>query len=133
MDSIVGNMYSCSKCVNYHLCESCYQLGIHGFEESKLLLEVREDFALRKIMDVSKNKVPEEVFTVLLKTPINTLEVRGIEIPHLDAVTRGTLVQLLTPVLADRTDLEVCVEWFCPDADNMDMPVRVLIAVGALF
>ncbi|KAG6615646.1 major facilitator superfamily [Phytophthora cinnamomi] len=100
------------------------KLGIHGFEESKLLLEVREDFALRKVMDVSKNKVPEEVFTVLLKTPINTLEVRGIEIPHLDAVTRGTLVQLLTPVLADRTDLEVCVEWFCPDADNMDMPVQ---------
>lgn len=137
MDPIVGNMYSCSKCVNYSLCESCYQLGIHGFEDSKLLLEVREDFALRKVMDVSKNKVPEEVFTVLLKTvcrgqvdkfnflakwitavvlgqPINTLEVRGIEIPHLDAETRGTLVQLLTPVLADRTDLEVCMEWFCP-------------------
>ncbi|KUF96462.1 hypothetical protein AM588_10006048 [Phytophthora nicotianae] len=145
MDPIVGNMYSCSKCVNYHLCEGCYQLGIHGFEDSKLLLDVREDFALRKVMEVSKNKVPEEVFTVLLKTvcrgqidkfnflakwitavvlgqPINTLEVRGIEIPHLDAETRGTLVQLLTPVLADRTDLEVCMEWFCPDADNMDLP-----------
>ncbi|KAE8911520.1 hypothetical protein PF005_g27332 [Phytophthora fragariae] len=145
MDPIVGNMYSCSKCVNYHLCESCYQLGIHGFEESKLLLDVREDFALRKVMDASRNKVPEEVFTVLLKTvcrgqvdkfnflakwitavvlgqPINTLEVRGIEIPHLDAETRGTLVQLLTPVLADRTDLEVCMEWFCPEADNMGLP-----------
>jgi hypothetical protein len=137
MDPIVGNMYSCSKCVNYSLCESCYQLGIHGFEDSKLLLDVREDFALRKVMEVCKNKVPEEVFTVLLKTvcrgqvdkfnflakwitavvlgqPINTLEVRGIEIPHLDAETRSTLVQLLTPVLADRTDLEVCMEWFCP-------------------
>ncbi|KAG2769479.1 hypothetical protein PC129_g12470 [Phytophthora cactorum] len=145
MDPIVGNMYSCSKCVNYHLCESCYQLGIHGFEDSKLLLDVREDFALRKVMEASKNKVPEEVFTVLLKTvcrgqidkfnflakwitavvlgqPINTLEVRGIEIPHLDTETRGTLVQLLTPVLADRTDLEVCMEWFCPDGDNMDLP-----------
>ncbi|OWZ17259.1 hypothetical protein PHMEG_0008817 [Phytophthora megakarya] len=145
MDPIVGNMYSCSKCVNYHLCESCYQLGIHGFEDSKLLLDVREDFALRKVMEDSKNKVPEEVFTVLLKTvcrgqvdkfnflakwitavvvgqPIATLEVRGIEIPHLDTDTRGTLVQLLTPVLADRTDLEVCMEWFCPDADKMDLP-----------
>jgi hypothetical protein len=68
MDPIVGNMYSCSKCVNYSLCESCYQLGIHGFEDSKLLLDVREDFALRKVMEVCKNKVPEEVFTVLLKT-----------------------------------------------------------------
>ncbi|CAH0485532.1 unnamed protein product [Peronospora farinosa] len=145
MDPIVGNMYSCSKCVNYHLCEGCYQLGMHGFEESKLLVDVREDFALRKVMEVSKNKVPEEVFTVLLKTvcrgqvdkfnflakwitavvldqPVHTLEVRGIEIPHLDLETRGTLVQLLTPVLADRTDLEVCMEWFCPDADNMDLP-----------
>ncbi|KAH7474691.1 hypothetical protein PRIC1_013181 [Phytophthora ramorum] len=145
MDPIVGNMYSCSKCVNYHLCEGCYQLGIHGFEESKLLLDVREDFALRKVMDVCKNKVPEEVFTVLLKTvcrgqvdkfnflakwitavvlgqPVNSLEVRGIEIPHLDSETRATLVQLLTPVLADRTDLEVCMEWFCPDADKMDLP-----------
>ncbi|RLN92797.1 hypothetical protein BBJ28_00023778 [Nothophytophthora sp. Chile5] len=130
-------MYSCSKCVNYHLCESCYQLGIHGFEDSRLLVDVREDFALRKVMETSKNKVPETVFTVLLKTvcrgqidkfnflakwitsvvlgqPINTLEVRGIEIPHLDSETRSTLVQLLTPVLADRTDLEVCMEWFCP-------------------
>ncbi|CAH0475719.1 unnamed protein product [Peronospora belbahrii] len=145
VDPIIGNMYSCSKCVNYHLCEGCYQLGMHGFEESKLLLDVREDFALRKVMYVSKNKVPEEVFTVLLKTvcrgqvdkfnflakwitavvlgqPVNTFEVRGIEIPHLDIETRGTLVQLLTPVLADRTDLEVCMEWFCPDADNMDLP-----------
>ena len=137
MDPIVGNMYSCSKCVNYHLCESCYHLGMHGFEESKLLLDVREDFALRNVMDTSRNKVPEQVFTVLLKTvcrgqvdkfnflakwitavvldqPIHTLEVRGIEIPHLDVETRGILVQLLTPVLADRTDLEVCMEWFCP-------------------
>lgn len=145
MDPIVGNMYSCSKCVNYHLCESCYQLGIHGFEDSKLLLDVREDFALRHVMEVSRNKVPEEVFTVLLKTvcrgqvdkfkflakwitavvlgqPTHMLEVRGIEIPHLDTDTRGTLVHLLTPVLADRTDLEVCMEWFCPDAENMDLP-----------
>ncbi|RLN65218.1 hypothetical protein BBJ29_007654 [Phytophthora kernoviae] len=145
MDPIVGNMYSCSKCVNYSLCESCYQLGIHGFEDSKLLVDVREDFALRKVMEDSKNKVPEEVFTVLLKTvcrgqvdkfnflakwitsvvlglPVNTLEVRGIEIPHLDLETRATLVKLLTPVLADRTDLEVCMEWFCPDVDNMDLP-----------
>uniref|UniRef100_M4BKS7 ZZ-type domain-containing protein n=1 Tax=Hyaloperonospora arabidopsidis (strain Emoy2) TaxID=559515 RepID=M4BKS7_HYAAE len=145
MDPIVGNMYSCSKCVNYHLCESCYHLGMHGFEESKLLLDVREDFALRNVMEVSRNKVPEEVFTVLLKTvcrgqvdkfnflakwitavvlgqPINTLEVRGIEIPHLDVETRGILVQLLTPVLADRTDLEVCMEWFCPDANKMELP-----------
>ncbi|KAF4320122.1 hypothetical protein BBO99_00002443 [Phytophthora kernoviae] len=72
MDPIVGNMYSCSKCVNYSL--------------------------------------------------FNTLEVRGIEIPHLDLETRATLVKLLTPVLADRTDLEVCMEWFCPDVDNMDLP-----------
>ncbi|KAI9914367.1 hypothetical protein PsorP6_008373 [Peronosclerospora sorghi] len=145
MDPIIGNMYSCSKCVNYHLCEGCYQLGMHGFEDSKLLLDVREDFALRKVMEESKNKVPEEVFTVLLKTvcrgqvdkfnflakwitavvlglPVNTLEVRGIEIPHLDVDTRGTLVKLLTPVLADRTDLEVCMEWFCPDANKLDLP-----------
>ncbi|KAG4233454.1 hypothetical protein PC116_g18344 [Phytophthora cactorum] len=119
MDPIVGNMYSCSKCVNYHLCESCYQLGIHGFEDSKLLLDVREDFALRKVMEASKNKW---ITAVVLGQPINTLEVRGIEIPHLDTETRGTLVQLLTPVLADRTDLEVCMEWFCPDGDNMDLP-----------
>lgn len=145
MDPIVGNMYSCSKCVNYHLCEGCYQLGIHGFEDSKLLVDVREDFALLEVMEASKNKVPEEVYTVLLKTvcrgqvdkfnflakwitavvlgqPINTLEVRGIEIPHLDTETRATLVQLLTPALADRTDLEVCMEWFCPDANNMTLP-----------
>jgi len=58
--------------------------------------------------------VAKWITAVVLGQPINTLEVRGIEIPHLDAETRSTLVQLLTPVLADRTDLEVCMEWFCP-------------------
>lgn len=141
MDPIVGHMYSCSKCENYSLCESCYQSGIHGFEDSDLLKNVREDFALRNVMDTCRRKVPEKVFEVLLKTvcrgqvdkfnflatwicsvvlahPIHELSVRGIEIPHLDADTRTTLVTLLTPVLAERNDLEVCMEWFCPYADE---------------
>lgn len=141
MDPIVGHMYSCSKCENYSLCESCYQSGIHGFENSQLLKDVREDYALRNVMETSRHKVPEKVFHVLLKTvcrgqvdkfnflatwicsvvlahPIHELSVRGIEIPHLDQETRATLVTLLTPVLAERNDLEVCMEWFCPQADN---------------
>lgn len=141
MDPIVGNMYSCSKCDNYSLCESCYQSGIHGFEDSQLLKDVREDYALRNVMETSRHKVPEKVFHVLLKTvcrgqvdkfnflatwicsvvlehPIHELSVRGIEIPHLDQETRATLVTLLTPVLAERNDLEVCMEWFCPQAEN---------------
>lgn len=141
MDPVVGNMYSCSKCDNYSLCESCYQSGIHGFEDSQLLKDVREDYALRNVMETSRHKVPEKVFHVLLKTvcrgqvdkfnflatwicsvvlahPIHELSVRGIEIPHLDQETRATLVTLLTPVLAERNDLEVCMEWFCPQAEN---------------
>lgn len=137
MDPIVGNMYSCSRCPNFSLCEGCYQTGIHGYEDSRLLRDVREDFALRRITDKCKRKVPEEVFHVLLKTvcrgqvdkfnflatwicavvlnsPINELAVRGIEVPNLENETRATLVKLLTPVLAERTDLEVCMEWFCP-------------------
>lgn len=145
MDPIVGNMYSCSKCENYSLCESCYQSGIHGFEDSDLLKNVREDFALRNVMETCRHKVPEKVFSTLLKTvcrgqvdkfnflatwicsvvlehPIHELSVRGIEIPHLDQETRTTLVTLLTPVLAERNDLEVCMEWFCPEADNENVP-----------
>lgn len=68
VDPIVGNMYSCSRCPNFSLCESCYQMGLHGYEDSALLKDVREDFALRKVVDMCKRKVPEEVFHVLLKT-----------------------------------------------------------------
>ncbi|TYZ68596.1 hypothetical protein PybrP1_005494 [[Pythium] brassicae (nom. inval.)] len=133
------------KCDNYSLCESCYQSGIHGYEDSDLLKNVREDFALRNVTDMCRRKVPEKVFEVLLKTvcrgqvdkfnflatwicavvleqPIHELAVRGIEIPHLDQDTRTTLVSLLTPVLAERTDLEVCMEWFCPHADEEHAP-----------
>lgn len=66
MDPIVGNMYTCSRCENYSLCEGCYQSGIHGFEESPLLKDVREDFAVRNVMDKSKHRVPEKVFSLLL-------------------------------------------------------------------
>lgn len=54
------------------------------------------------------------ICAVVTNSPINELSVRGIEIPHLEAETRSTLVMLLTPVLAERQDLEVCMEWFCP-------------------
>lgn len=54
------------------------------------------------------------ITAVVLDHPIHELSVRGIAIPHLDAETRTTLVELLTPVLAERTDLEVCMEWFQP-------------------
>ncbi|TMW56382.1 hypothetical protein Poli38472_006392 [Pythium oligandrum] len=148
MDPITGNMYTCSSCDNYSLCESCYQAGIHGYEDSSLLKNVREDFALRNIVEHCRNKVPEKVFDVLMKKvckgqvdkfnflatwissvvlghPLHSLSVRGIEIPHLDAETRASLVQLLTPVLAERTDLEVCMEWFCPEGDRDDLPSAV--------
>lgn len=141
MDPIIGNMYTCSTCDNYSLCESCYQAGIHGYEDSELLKNVREDFALRLIVERCKHKVPEKVFEVLMKKvckgqvdkfnflakwisglvlgkPLHELSVRGIEIPHLDFNSRTTLVELLTPVLAERTDVEVCMEWFSPDASN---------------
>lgn len=141
MDPIVGNMYTCSTCANYSLCESCYQAGLHGYEDSGLLKNVREDFALRNIVEHCKNRVPEKVFELLmtkvckgqvdkfnflakwisglvLGQPLTSLSVRGIEIPHCDSETRTTLVELLTPVLAERTDVEVCMEWFCPEANN---------------
>lgn len=54
------------------------------------------------------------ITAVVLDHPIHELSVRGIAIPHLDVETRTTLVELLTPVLAERTDLEVCMEWFQP-------------------
>ncbi|KAL7689452.1 hypothetical protein Plhal304r1_c015g0054801 [Plasmopara halstedii] len=78
---------------------------------------VRENFALLEVMEAFKNKVPEEIYMVLLKTvclgqvdkfnflakwitevalghPIGTLEARAIKISNLDTVTCITLVQL---------------------------------------
>ncbi|DAZ94810.1 TPA: hypothetical protein N0F65_002423 [Lagenidium giganteum] len=146
MDPIVGNMFTCSKCEdNYSLCESCYQSGVHGYEDSELIRSLREDFALRSIVETCKHRVPEKVFTLLMQKvcrgqidkfhflanwisgvvlghSMSELPVRGIEIPHLDNETRTTLVELLTPVLAERNDIEVCLEWFTPDAENDELP-----------
>ncbi|CCI46857.1 unnamed protein product [Albugo candida] len=141
MDPIVGNMFTCSKCENYSLCETCYETGVHGYEDSELIRSVREDFALRSIMETCRNRVPETVFQVLMKkvckgqvdkfnfmstwiaqvvlgAPLKQLSVRGIEIPHLDSEARSILVGELTPVLAERNDMEICMEWFNPNADD---------------
>nr|CCA15093.1 conserved hypothetical protein [Albugo laibachii Nc14] len=141
MDPILGNMYTCSRCENYHLCESCYQLGVHGYEESVLLRSLREDYAMKNAMEMSRNRVPEKVFEVLMKQvckgqvekfnfmsawiskvvtgqPVVDLSARGIEIPNLDYGARCILVEKLTPVLAERNDLEVCMEWFRAETDT---------------
>ena len=51
---------------------------------------------------------------VVLGAPVKQLSVRGIEIPHLDCEARSILVGELTPVLAERNDMEICMEWFNP-------------------
>lgn len=45
--------------------------------------------------------------------PVAELSARGIEIPNLDYGARCILVEELTPVLAERNDMEICMEWFC--------------------
>ncbi|CCI41800.1 unnamed protein product [Albugo candida] len=141
MDPILGNMYTCSRCENYHLCEGCYQLGLHGYEDSVLLRSLREDFAIKNAMEICRKQVPEKVFEVLMKQvckgqvdkfnfmsawiskvvtgqPVAELSARGIEIPNLDYGARCILVEELTPVLAERNDMEICMEWFCAESDT---------------
>jgi hypothetical protein len=67
MDPIIGVMYTCSKCDNYCLCQKCYRKGIHGFENSTLLKTLREDYAVANVAELCKNRVPEEVFILLMK------------------------------------------------------------------
>ncbi|OQR82439.1 hypothetical protein ACHHYP_16048 [Achlya hypogyna] len=151
MDPIVGNMYTCSQCDNYNLCSSCYRSGVHGYENSALLKTVREDYAVMNVVEQCKQRVPDEVFTLLMKQVcrgqvdrfkflanwicgvvlgncISTLAVRGIEIPHLGKETRARLVELLTPPLSEREDVEVSMEWFAqPDAGAVSETLRIWV------
>ncbi|KDO31997.1 hypothetical protein SPRG_03214 [Saprolegnia parasitica CBS 223.65] len=151
MDPIVGHMYTCSQCDNYNLCTSCYRSGIHGYENSALLKAVREDYAVMAVVEQCKQLVPDEVFTLLMKqvcrgqvdrfkflanwicgvvlgNSISTLSVRGIEIPHLGKETRARLVELLTPPLSEREDIEVSMEWFTqPDEGAISETLRIWV------
>lgn len=132
MDPIVGFMWSCSDCENVHLCDSCYSCGVHGFEQSQIMKQLRQTCAIATITELSKQRVPEQVFELLMtkvcKGQIDKFNflanwisqvvlgneltsVRGIEIPNLDDTTRSTLVHLLTPVLTQRSDIQVNMEW----------------------
>ncbi|OQR90478.1 hypothetical protein THRCLA_09330 [Thraustotheca clavata] len=135
MDPIVGNMYTCSQCENYNLCTTCYRSGVHGYENSTLLKTVREDYVVMNMVEQCRQLVPDEVFTLLMKqvcrgqidrfkflanwicgvvlgNGMSSLAVRGIEIPNLGRETRARLVELLTPPLSEREDIEVSMEWF---------------------
>ncbi|KAF0696917.1 Aste57867_12363 [Aphanomyces stellatus] len=150
MDPIVGDMFTCSTCANYSLCHTCYKNGIHGFEDSKLLKKVKEDYTVETMFENCKQRVPEEVFTELLHNvchgqvdkfkflakwicgvvnghTLSELAVRGIEIPHLRPSTRARFVQLLTPPLTERQDMEVSMEWFVPPTEPDSETLRIWV------
>ncbi|CAK4609823.1 hypothetical protein LEN26_013390 [Aphanomyces euteiches] len=150
MDPIVGDMFTCSTCTNYNLCQTCYKNGVHGFENSKLLKKVKDDYTVETMFENSKHRVPEEVFTELLHNvchgqvdkfkflanwicgvvngyTLPQLAVRGIEIPHLHPSTRARLVSLLTPPLTERQDMEVSMEWFVPPTEPDRETLRIWV------
>ncbi|RQM21861.1 hypothetical protein B5M09_011198 [Aphanomyces astaci] len=148
MDPIIGSMFTCSSCANYHLCSMCYRNGIHGFETSKLLQKVKSDYQVENTVEQCKHRVPEEVFSDLLHHvchgqvdkfkflanwicgvvnghSLAQLAVRGIEIPHLHPSTRARFVSLLMPALTERQDMEVSMEWFPTEPDRQTLRIWV--------
>ena len=135
MSPIIGPLWQCSICIKnpISLCATCYANGMHGFEKSLVLKKLQEEFAITRAHDLCK-KVPTIVFTLLmnevcygqldkfhflstwittvvLRAPLHTLNVRGICIPNLKNETRSRLVHLLSPILAERSDIQVNMEW----------------------
>ncbi|RHY29690.1 hypothetical protein DYB32_004946 [Aphanomyces invadans] len=148
MDPIVGSMFTCSSCANYHLCSTCYRNGIHGFETSKLLQKVKNDYQVETMLELCKHRVPEEVFSELMENvcrgqvdkfkflanwicgvvnghTLGQLAVRGIEIPHVHPSTRSRFVSLLMPALTERQDMEVSMEWFPNEPDRQTLRIWV--------
>ena len=139
MDPILGALWTCSVCSNYNLCTDCYAGGTHGMENTVDLHTLQEAIVQDKLHKRCKRFTPEFLLSLrrdVCKGRIDKLEymggwiadivsgvvpakitVRGIEIPHLTPAARQRFVANLMPLVSNRTDLEVHIEWLLDDSD----------------
>jgi antitoxin (DNA-binding transcriptional repressor) of toxin-antitoxin stability system len=140
MDPIVGSLWTCSVCSNYNLCTSCYEHGTHGMENTDSMKELQEaivqyklqkkckqfspEFMLSLRRDVCKGRVDKLEYMggwladLIGGTPPSRITVRGIEIPSLTPLARQRFVSNLMPLVSNRIDIEVNIEWL-PDETEL--------------
>ncbi|RHY35265.1 hypothetical protein DYB32_000227 [Aphanomyces invadans] len=144
---IKGVVWSCSVCVSFNLCSSCYAQGVHGMEGTPAMQMYEELNAFYKLQkrcklltmeflgvlytDVCKKHVPKfqylgDWLAVIMDKKVNATKIpaRGVEIPHLSPRVRTKFVDVLMPLVSNRTDLQVYVEWL-PEPDGDLETVRI--------
>ncbi|KAG7400852.1 hypothetical protein PHYBOEH_004063 [Phytophthora boehmeriae] len=146
MDPVVGALWTCSVCSNYNLCNECYNLGTHGMENTEQMQALSEAIVQYKLQKKCKQFTPEFLLSlrrdickgrpdkfeylggwiadIVVGTAAAKITVRGIEIPSLPAVARQRFVSYLMPLVSNRTDIEVNIEWLPDDADNANAAAR---------
>lgn len=130
---VVGNLWSCSACADFTLCQQCYSRGIHGHEGTEACDRLNVILASEKLKKRCSKFTPELLECLchdICKTRLDKYEylgnwlaeivggsqaakivVRGIEIPQLSQENRANFVGLLMPLATNRTDIEVHIEW----------------------
>lgn len=140
MEPIVGKLWTCNECPNTNLCNSCYDNGVHGFDTSddaQMLEEAVVRYKLQKKCkrftteflhslqhDVCKGR-PDKleymggwIADIVIGTAASKITVRGIEIPCLSPTSRQRFVGNLMPLVSNRTDIEVNIEWLPDDSER---------------
>lgn len=155
MEPIVGKLWTCNECPNTNLCNSCYDNGVHGFdtsEDAQMLEEAVVRYKLQKKCkrftteflhslqhDVCKGR-PDKleymggwIADIVTGTATSKITVRGIEIPSLSPASRQRFVGNLMPLVSNRTDIEVNIEWLPDDSERASMDAdlyRMSVAVS---
>uniref|UniRef100_M4BZ55 PDZ domain-containing protein n=1 Tax=Hyaloperonospora arabidopsidis (strain Emoy2) TaxID=559515 RepID=M4BZ55_HYAAE len=146
MDPITGALWTCSVCSNYNLCSECYDMGTHGMENSEQMQALSEATVQYKLQKKCKHFTPEFLLSlrrdickgrpdkfeylgewiadIVMGTSAVKITVRGIEIPSLPPASRQRFVSHLMPLVSNRTDIEVNIEWLPDDSDRMTVACR---------
>lgn len=138
IDPVTGALWTCSVCPNHNLCTDCYHGGMHGMENTDAMQALNEALVQYKLEKQCKRFTPE--FLLSLRRDIckgrpdkfqymggwiagivngvspSKITVRGIEIPHLPPTSRQRFVGKLMPLVSNRTDIEVNIEWLPDDS-----------------
>ncbi|OQR81658.1 kinase [Thraustotheca clavata] len=128
-----AHMWTCSQCPDIHLCEQCYRSGVHGLEdtpEMKIYDTILNDLKWMKKckaftrellvilrVDICKSSPPKYQFMcqwladILGNKPVAKITMRGVAMKDVPAEARQKFVGALMPIVANRSDLEVNIEW----------------------
>ncbi|TYZ68062.1 hypothetical protein PybrP1_010283 [[Pythium] brassicae (nom. inval.)] len=146
MDPICGALWSCSVCANYALCAECYAYGTHGLEDSAAMQTLHEAIVQHKLQkrckrfsdafllslrrDICKGR-PDKfeylggwIADLVVGTAASRITVRGIEIPSLTPAARQRFVAQLMPLVSNRTDVEVNIEWLPDDTERASVDLE---------